>query len=135
MKNLFLDGLQCHNLEIDCKPGNHQKDFLEGQQKIVTELKSEPALLHNKERIVQPPLTSQEVTKSESAISATQHEAKIKEYEQTKTTPTTESAEMQIHFFAQYLPNVDPTTFPVIHPIAEHFPMMEMDEIQALAGL
>jgi hypothetical protein len=44
-----------------------------------------------------------------------------------------ESANSQTHPFARYLPDVDPSTFPEIHPAANIFPMLPMDEMQKLA--
>jgi hypothetical protein len=37
------------------------------------------------------------------------------------------------HPFQKYLPDADPTTFPVIHPHANIFPMIPMEEMQVLA--
>jgi hypothetical protein len=38
----------------------------------------------------------------------------------------------QAHPFSKYLPDVDPATFPQVHPHASIFPMISMEEMQAM---
>src|SRR5208282_6921893 len=46
----------------------------------------------------------------------------------------TQSPKKEIeHPFSKYLPDVDPATFPAVHPHSCIFPMISMEEMQALA--
>jgi hypothetical protein len=45
----------------------------------------------------------------------------------------TQSPKKEIHPFSKYLPDKDPSTFPSVHPHADIFPMIKMEEMQAMA--
>lgn len=54
--------------------------------------------------------------------------------DQTNGTTSSESPNLDTHPFSKFLPDVDPATFPRIHPAANYFPMLDPEEMQALAA-